>query len=310
MRRIKAFAERIGEVIPVEQLSLRLRDQKNHPLNLLSSPLTLTLSAQHTNSAFTPVTMSIIDFGGVIPDEFLRQPITTRNIQHIQHICDTVTRGQSTASRIICDRDLLQRAFSASICDDDSLVFFTLFTLEALLDTTHGVVVDYRHLEWAVRKGRTRFLIAIIKKLWSYPRRFRPSDADLVDLINEAKACNHTDWPKTTRILAMEVASMWKAAEVEDAGGLEPPPGHEVGRHLADHEQRHHDGEHHPGGRGADVQRPDQHRTAHQQGAGQERHHDAEQADQDRQGHEGLHDRQGAHGRTISRLRTRRDPGR
>lgn len=219
MRRIRAFAASIGENITAEQLSLRLRDEKDRPLNMLSSPLTLTLSAQHTTSVFTSVTMSIVEFGGVIPHDFLRQPITTRNIQHIQHICDTVTRGQSTASRIVCDYELLQKAFSASICNDDSLVFFTLFTLEALLDTTHGVVIDHRHLECAVRRGRTRFLIAIIKKLWSYPRRFRPSDADLIDLINRAKALNYIDWQKTTRILAMEVASMWKAAEVEDAGG-------------------------------------------------------------------------------------------
>lgn len=219
MRRIRAFADRISEVTPVDQLSLRLRDEKSRPLNLLSSPLTLITTAQHTTSVFTPVTRSILDFGGVIPNEFLKQPITTRNIDHIQHICDIVTRGRSTAARIVCDRDLLHQAFTASICEGDSIVFFTLFTLEALLDTSQGVIVDYRHLECAVRAGRTQYLIAIIKKLWSYPRRFRPSDADLVDLIDQAKAYNYTDWPKTTRILAMEVASMWKAAEVESAGG-------------------------------------------------------------------------------------------
>lgn len=219
MRRIRAFADRISEVIPIEQLSLRLRDEKGRPLNLLSSPLTLTLSAQHTTSVFTPVSMSILEFGGAVPDDILKQPITTRNIQLIQHICDTVTRGETPVPHVTCNRDLLGKAFSSSIFEDDSLLFFTLFTLEALLDGTKGFIVDFRHLEWAVKIGRSRFLIAIIKKLWSYPRHYRPSDADLVDLINQAKAYSYPEWHKTTRILAMEVASMWKAAEVEDAGG-------------------------------------------------------------------------------------------
>lgn len=219
MRRIKAFTERIGEVIPIEQLSLRLRDENGRPLNLLSSPLTLALSAQHTTSIFTPVTFAVIEFGGIVPDDFLRQPLTTRNIRLIQHISDTVARGQTKASHVSCNRQLLRKAFISSICEDYSLLFFTLFTLEALLDPSDGIVVDFEHLEWAVKKGRSRFLIAIIKRLWGYPRRLRPSDGDLIDLTNRAKACNYTDWPKTTRVLSMEVASMWKAAEVEDAGG-------------------------------------------------------------------------------------------
>jgi hypothetical protein len=205
-RRIKAFIDQKPEYSPMEQLNLRLRDAKGRPLNMIATPLNISLSAQHTTSVFSPVTFSVLDFAGVVPDHLLRKPLTTSKLKLIQHIADAVSRGRCGATNVTCNLHLLREAFIDSIVQDKALAFFALFTLEALLDPTKGVIVDFLHLEWAVIKGRSRMLIAIIKRLWAYPRQYRPSDADILDLINRAKAHAYPEWPKTTRILAMEVA--------------------------------------------------------------------------------------------------------
>ena len=220
MRRIRAFLDQVPDFEPVNQLNIRLRDEKRRPLNLISTPLTVALSAQHTTSSLTPVSFPILDFGGIIPDDLLRQPLTTNKLKLIQHISDVVARGKSDIPSVSCNKQLLREAFIDSIIHNKAMQFFALFTLEALLDTEdHTTVVNFQHLESAVVHGRTRFLIAIVKNLWAYPRHLRPSDGDLIDLINRAKSNGYPEWPKTTRILAMETASMWKAAEVEDGGG-------------------------------------------------------------------------------------------
>ena len=98
--------------------------------------------------------------------------------------------------QVSCDRQLLSEAFLASIVDENPLAFFTLFTIEALLDESNeNLVLSNQHLEAAVERGQTRMLIAILKRMWAYPRALRPSDADLIELINRARSMAYPEWP-------------------------------------------------------------------------------------------------------------------
>jgi hypothetical protein len=198
-----------------------LRDDKDRPLNLHSTPLSVNLTAQHTTSILRPINAYVLSFEGSVPNFLLQLPLTSSKLKLLQHISERTTRCTNRSQRLItCNRRLLSKAFLSSIVEDNALAFFTLFTIEALLDDADdNMVLDNVHLEATVRRGQTRMLIAILKRMWRYPRAQRPSDADLIDLINRARSSAWPEWPKTTRICAMETASVWKAKQIEDAGG-------------------------------------------------------------------------------------------
>jgi hypothetical protein len=215
--RIKSFIERQSAPASSAVLYLRVPSGGRRIRYLSAKQLSVTISGA---PFFRPLSFSVLDFGGSVPDELLRIPLTTSKIMVIRDMCKSIwiPREENTFS---CNRHLLHRALRETITFNDLETFHILLSLEERsrqAATKAAAVLDLAQIQTAVTHGRSKMLIRLLKQIWTSPGIHHVSDVDLVRIIDDAEANHYPDSRNVTRILAMEVAAKWKMMEIETTG--------------------------------------------------------------------------------------------
>ncbi|RMZ82062.1 hypothetical protein DV737_g2202, partial [Chaetothyriales sp. CBS 132003] len=211
MSRIRAFVEKQRTPIIGTDLNLRLRNQNKRLVYLTATPFEVEVS-ERKNSFYQALEFRVVDFGNALPDFLLQHPLTSTKQAMITGICKWKSARNG---EIRCNLKLLATLILDCINFDQLTTFHELLRLAA----STKVVLDLIHIERIVVLGRWRMLTPLLKHTWRQQSLYRLLDIELIRLIDEAKVNGYPNSNDTTRILAMEVAALWKMAEVEGAGG-------------------------------------------------------------------------------------------
>ncbi|RMZ83135.1 hypothetical protein DV738_g1241, partial [Chaetothyriales sp. CBS 135597] len=211
MTKIRAFVEKQRRPLMGTDLNLRLRRESKRLVYLTATPFEIEVT-ERKSSFYHYFEVRVVDFGNIVPDFLLQHPLTPAKHAMIAGICrlKEVRDGE-----IKCNLELLATLILDCINFNQLATFYELLRLAA----STKVVLDLFHIERIVVLGRWRMLTPILKHSWRRKSLYRPLDVQLIRLIDEAKVNGYPNWTDTTRILAMEVAALWKIAEVEGAGG-------------------------------------------------------------------------------------------
>lgn len=214
-QRIKSFVEHQSAPSSSAVLYLRVPSGGRRIRYLSAKQLSVTISGA---PFFRPLSFRVLDFGNTVPDDLLRIPFTGSKAVVIRNMCKSIW-GSRVENRLHCNRELLQQALLECITFCDTEKFHILLSLEERSRSPDALtVLDLRLIRRAVVDGRSSMLIRLVKQMWTSPKSVAVSDADLVAVMDEAKAYQYPEFHNTSRILAMEVAAKWKMAEVETTG--------------------------------------------------------------------------------------------
>lgn len=216
-QRIKSFVERQSAPASSAVLYLRIPNGDRKVRVLSAKQLEVNFSG---GAFFHPLSFQVLDFGGVVPDELLRLPITVSKTTIIRHIC-TSTESTNGRKSLRCNRTLLRRATLDSIIFHNKDNFRGLMFLEHRSRDAGALgtnVLDLFSIKQAVIHGRSEMLVRILKQMWSITPLVAITDNDLISIMNEAGAHKYPEFQNTTRVLAMEVAARWKMTELEQTG--------------------------------------------------------------------------------------------
>ena len=208
--RIKSFvdSQRVPQI--GKDLNLRLRCDNSRLVYLTATPFEVEVSERRV-SFYQAFEFRVLDFGNTVPDFLLQHPLCAAKQAMLRGICKW---QDSKSTPIRCNFNLLRTLILDCIIFEQLSTYYELLKLASATVIALGLI----HIERVVMLGRTRMLTPLLKQVWQQ-RQPEVSDMDLIALIDHAKAHEYPNWSETTRILAMEVAAMWKIAEVERTGG-------------------------------------------------------------------------------------------
>ena len=211
MRRIKSFVENQRTPNIGTDLNLRLRCENSRLVYLTATPFEVEVS-ERRNSFYQAFEFRVLDFGNVVPDFLLQHPLTPAKHAMIRGICKW---KDTREGNICCNVELLRTLILDCIIFDQLTTFYELLKLAS----STQAALDLIHVERAAMLGRSRMLTPLLKQIWRQTKGHRLCDMQLIALIDDTKVNGYPNSNDTTRILAMEVAALWKIAEVERAGG-------------------------------------------------------------------------------------------
>ena len=229
MQRIRSWQTRCSMFGIWTELILRLRCDGERSKQLTVTRESVTLYAGWSQNG--TVRLQIWELDGTVPDLFLRLPIADVSFQAIQRafgaMNPVVFQGQNRphfshvplTTKLRCNGDLLGEAILEAMAAGAQCQFNWLMCIEAQLNGCwKAPALDYRHIDCAVVCGQHRMLIQIFTNISRFSHQSALQEEYLLTLMNRAKEDLLPNWMDSCKVLAMEVAAIWKMRQAIEEG--------------------------------------------------------------------------------------------
>ena len=229
MQRIRSWKTRCSMFGIWTELILRVRGDGERSKQLTVTRECVSMYAGWSQNG--TVRLEIWDLDGTIPDLFLRLPVADVNFQAIQRafgaINPVVFQGHNRphvshvplTTKLRCNGDLLGEAILEAMAAGAQYQFNWLMCIEAQLNGCwKAPALDYRHIDCAVVCGQHHMLIQIFTNISRFSHQPALQEEYLLTLMNRAKEDLLPDWMDSCRVLAMEVAAIWKMRQATEEG--------------------------------------------------------------------------------------------
>ena len=227
MQRIRSWRMRCSMFGTWTELILRLRCDGERSKQLMVTRECVALYAGWSQNG--TVRLQTWELDGTVPDLFFRLPVANVSLLAIQrafgpvnsnpvvsqgHILPHISQVPLT-TKLRCNGDLLGEAILEAMAAGAQYQFHWLMCIEAQLNGCwKAPALDYRHIDCAVVCGHSRMLIQIFTNISRFSQQPVLQEECLLSLMNRAKEDLLPRWMASCKVLAMEVAAIWKMRQV------------------------------------------------------------------------------------------------